>query len=245
MTSPQATFTAALLDPTRPAPEGLADGHSGRRFDVYRNNVAASLTEALITAFPTVTKLLGEANMRPLATLHLRAHPPSSPLMMHYGAAFPDFLASLEQLQRLGYLPDIARLELALRRSYHAADARPIDPQTLAAHSPEALLHARLTLAPAVELARSNWPIHAIWRFNTEENAPKPAMRPEDVLISRPGFDPLVHLLPPGGADFVETLQSGGCFGDACATLAEADIAAMLGLLLQGQAIIAINEDMP
>ena len=52
--SDQSAFAAALMDPTQPAPEGLRDpfgGPAGKRFDVYRNNVAVSLTEALETGF--------------------------------------------------------------------------------------------------------------------------------------------------------------------------------------------------
>jgi hypothetical protein len=41
----QTGFATALLDPARPAPEGLVNpfgGPAGKRFDVYRNNVAVS-----------------------------------------------------------------------------------------------------------------------------------------------------------------------------------------------------------
>ena len=44
------------------------------------------------------------------AGIFLRQHPPSSPLMMFYGEAFPEFLAGMQQLSHLGYLPDVARL---------------------------------------------------------------------------------------------------------------------------------------
>ena len=168
MSVTQSEFPAAMLHAALPVPEGLLDGEkrpAARRFNVYRNNVAVSLTEALKTAFPLITKLLGEANMDGLARLYLKAHPPASPLMMFYGEHFPEFLASMEQLSHLGYLPDVARLELAERRAYHAADAEPIAPETLAALPPDALMQATLTLAPAVQLVRSPWPLHGIRRF--------------------------------------------------------------------------------
>ncbi len=49
MTVTQDQFTAAVLDPSASVPATLIGpdgGPAARRFDVYRNNVAVSLTEA-------------------------------------------------------------------------------------------------------------------------------------------------------------------------------------------------------
>jgi len=238
----QSDFAAALLDPGKPAPEGVPHG---RRFDIYRNNVTVSLTEALIDGFPVIAKLLGTDNMAPLARLYLRAHPPDSPLMMHYGAGFPDFLAAEPQLAHLGYLPDTARLELALRRAYHAADAAPIEPAKLAALPADALLDTRLTLAPAVQLIRSPWPIHDIWRFNTQDDAPKPRAEAQDVLITRPEYDPEPHLLPPGAPTWIAALMQGASFGEALdaaqTDIPDFDLGTSLALLVQGNAITSLT----
>ncbi|WP_170402144.1 HvfC/BufC N-terminal domain-containing protein [Ruegeria arenilitoris] len=252
MSVSQSEFRAALLDPTAPVPEGLLDDQArpaGRRFSVYRNNVAVSLTEAMHQAFPVITKLLGSQNMDSLAGIYLRQHPPSSPLMMFYGESFPEFLADTEQLAHLGYLPDVARLELALRRSYHAADSQPITPDALAALPPEDLMQARLGFAPTMQLIRSDWPIHAIWRFNTEDGAPKPQPGAQDVLITRPEFDPSPHLLPPGGFDWITAMQAGQTIGqafEATTTRTPAfDLGATLALLLQGSAITSVTIERP
>lgn len=248
MTLLQDLFHTALLNPATPVPAGLSDGENrpaGARFDVYRNNVAVSLTQALHTGFPVITKLLGVQNMDGLAGLFLRAHPPSSPLMMHYGDAFPDFLAGLPQLAHLGYLPDVARLELAVRRAYHAADSAPIDPELLGALAPDALLDATVTFAPAMQLVCSPWPIHGIWRFNTQEDAPKPDAQAQDVLITRPEFDPVPNLLPVGAADWLMALETGQSIGDALehtqTTTPSFDLGATLALLLQGGALTSLN----
>ncbi len=240
-------FASALLDPERERPDGLHDatgGSAGRRFDVYRNNVTVSLIDALMTGFPILTRLLGEENMRGICRLFARSHPPSSPLMMFYGAEMPAFLEDMEQLAHLPYLADTARLELAMRRSYHAADATPVVPEELSELPPEALMRATFALAPSVILVRSNWPIHAIWRFNTEDGAPKPAPGAQDVIVTRPEFDPTCDLLPPGAATWVAALQDGARFGDALeAAQTEApafDLTTSLALLLQGGAITSI-----
>lgn len=244
MTVTQLQFRAAIFDAAQPVPAGLRDGPgqpAGRRFNVYRNNVAVSLTEAMHTAFPIITMLLGPANMDGLAALSLRAHPPASPLMMHYGEEFPAFIADLPQLAHLGYLPDIARLELAMRRAYHAADATPIDADALAAIPPEDLGNTRFTLAPAVQILRSDWPIHDIWQFHTVSDAPKPRAIAQDVLITRPEFDPVLAPLPPGGAACLLVLQDGqplhAALEQAQAETDVFDFGPVLGLLLQGGAI--------
>jgi len=249
----QDLFTTALLDPGQPVPDGLVDATAqptGVRFSVYRNNVAVSLTEALRTGFPVITRLIGQQNMDGLAGIFLRAHPPTDPLLMHYGAAFPEFLAGTRQLAHLGYLPDIARLELAIRRSYHAGDAAAIDPALLGGLPTEELMQATLTLAPSVRLVRSVWPIHDIWLFNTDDDAPKPQTGAQDVLITRPGFDPLPRLLPQGGAVWIEGLMAGQTIGAAFDTaLAEHpqfDLTATLTLMIRGNALISLTKrDMP
>ncbi|MBK0327629.1 putative DNA-binding domain-containing protein [Rhodobacteraceae bacterium F11138] len=249
MSVSQDMFRAALLDPGRPAPDGLNDGagHAAdARFTVYRNNVTHSLIEALRVGFPILTRLLGQKNMDGLSRLFLRAHPPDSPLMMHYGQAMPDFLAKLPQVAHLGYLPDVARLELALRRSYHAADSTPLDPAELAALTPTALMATRVTLAPAVRVLCSDWPLYDIWRFNTREDAPKPAHERQDVLITRAAFDPAPHLLPPGGAAWIQSLQRGDPLETALANAQGRapgfDPTATLTLLLTDNALTSLTQ---
>lgn len=245
----QKMFRMAVLSPDADRPEGLTDGTgnpAGRRFDVYRNNVAVSLTEALETAFPVVRKLVGDANFKLIASVFLRQHPPSSPLMMFYGAKMPEFLARFDPTKSIQYLPDIARLELALRDSYHAADSEAIDPAVLQSMAPDALMASNVSLAPSLRLVRSPWPIHAIWRFNMEEDAPKPEMAAEDVAVIRAEMDPEPVLLPPGGGEFVAALRDGQTFGAALAAASEVhetfDLSRVLALLIGTNAITKIGD---
>ena len=246
----QTDFTRAIMDPKAATPSGLVnpDGAPAtKRFDVYRNNVAVSLTDALQTAFPVVNKLIGEENFKAIAGLYLRQHPPNSPLMMFYGEDMPAFLSAFEPLQHVKYLADVARLELAMRRSYHAADSTPVAAETFQTLPADRLMAATFEFAPAMQLLRSHWPIHAIWRFNMEENAPQPEAKGENVLITRAEFDPVMTTLAPGGGTFVAALQNGETFGKALdATTAQVpdfDLTTTLGVLLAGAAITRLNED--
>lgn len=234
------------MDPTAPVPPGLLnpDGSAAsKRFDVYRNNVTVSLCDALAVAFPVLKKLLGDNNFGILAKTFVRQHPPSDPVIALYGHAMPTFLEGFEPVRSLPYLADIARLELAIRRSYHAADSAPADLNRLDGLAPDELMRVCLTLAPSAIVVRSAWPIHAIWRANTQPDAPKVKMAAEDVLVVRPEFDPEPHLLPAGGGAFVDTLSKGS-LGDAVEAaqieVAEFDLTNTLGLLIAGQAITDI-----
>ncbi len=240
----QSEFRAALLDPERPAPSGLTDPQgrpAGRRFDVYRNNVTVSLTDALRQAFPVVRALVGDEFFAAMAREFLRAHPPPSPLLMFYGTEFPGFLAAFPPVAHLGYLPDIARLELALRQSYHAADADPVAPEALQSLAPDALVAARLALAPALRLLRSRWPIHAIWSANTRGTPVPKAVTAEDVLVVRPDYDPEPLCLPEGAAPFVAALMAGDTVGAALGAGGDFDLTATLGLLIGARAITAVQ----
>ncbi len=249
MSVDQTTFRRALLDAQAPVPAGLTgpDGApAGKRFDVYRNNVAVSLTEALELAFPVVRKLVGDDFFKGMAGVFLRQHPPESPMLALYGAALPKFLRNFKPAAGLAYLPDVARLEQAIRESFYAADSEPVDPTALQELSPEALMGARLTLAPSVRVLRSPWPIEAIWRFNMVDGAPQPPGHGQDVVVTRLDYDPNPHALPPAGADFIEALQGGASFGAALGKAKAVDTAfdltTTLGLLISGAAITKISE---
>ena len=243
----QTEFTKALLDPARSLPDGLVDPQgrpAPKRFDVYRNNVVVSLSDALETAFPVIHKLLGDDFFRAMAGVYVRAHPPTSALMMYYGAEMPDFLHSFEPVGHLPYLADVARLELAMREAYHSADSTAIAPEALGALAPEELMQARFTLAPALRIVASDWPIYALWQFNMA-NGPKPQMQAEDVMIVRPAFDPEQILLPKGAAGFIDMLGKGQSLGEAFESTTQThpdfDLSATLGLLLQTSALTSLT----
>ncbi|MEO1557564.1 MAG: DNA-binding domain-containing protein [Pseudomonadota bacterium] len=244
MTGTQSQFRTALLDPDAPAPTGLHDARGNpatKRFDVYRNNVTVALIDALRTAFPVLVKLLGDQNFDQLASLFVRAHPPDSPLMMHYGAALPGFLDDFAPLAHIGYLPDVARLELALRRSYHAADPPAFDPARLGAVPPEALMASTLVLAAPVQFVPSRWPLVDIWRFNTDAGADKPRATAQSALITRAEFDPQPHALDPVQALWLTQVMAGATLAKAQDTASandpDFDLTTVLSLLIQQNAI--------
>jgi hypothetical protein len=236
-------FAAALLNPDLPVPLGLTDPagrHAPRRFAVYRNNVAVGLRTALEEGFPVTRAIVGDDFFAAMAQLFLRAHPPASPRLWEYGADLPAFLDRFPPAAHLPYLPDVARLELAIRHSYHAADAAPV-PAAALALPPERLLSSRLTLAPSLRILRSDWPLHAIWHFH--HGGPQPQAGAQDVAVFRPDYDPLPVALPQGAADFLLALARGQTIAQAIdAAPSDHPLADTLTLLLTHGAIVALQE---
>lgn len=242
----QPDFAAALLNPDAPVPMGLIDPQgrpAPRRFDVYRNNVTLGLIRVLQAGFPATRALVGDDFFDAMAREFLRAHPPQTRLMMLYGAEFAGFIAGFAPAAALGYLPDVARLEQAIRSSYHAADAAPIDAAIFGTLDDGALMALRFAFAPAVQMLQSSWPIHAIWAANMR-GGPAPQMAGETVLILRPSFDPEPHVVPPHSCGVLATLLDGQRLGDALGMAEEGfDLAHLLTLLLPGGAIVGIISD--
>jgi hypothetical protein len=239
----QSALRAALLDPTSPPPTGLCnpDGaQATKRFNVYRNNVTVSLTDALEAAFPVVAKLVRTDFFRAMAGVYLRAHPPESPVLMFYGDDMPDFLAGFAPAQTVPYLPDVARLELALRHSYHAADAPPIAKDALVQIAPDTLSNVTFTFASSVDLIASPYPLQSIWLANTTGGEIGEVAQP--CLVTRPEFDPTVDALTPQQAAVCRALIDAEPLGQALRHGgAGFDLGPLLGLLLARNALISLK----
>lgn len=248
MSVAQTDFASAILRPDLPAPTGLVDPEgrpAGKRFDVYRNNVVLSLIEALEQCFPAIRTLVGEEFFSAMAGIFVRQHQPSSPLLMFYGEQMPEFLEAFQPVQHLGYLPELAKVELAIRHSYHATDVDPIDPNQLLSLPADQMMAARLSFAPSMVLMRSRWPLFSLWTAGTSDAEMPEKPTGEAFIITRADYDPVPHLLPAGGATFIAALQNGQTFGEAVETataaIADFDLQTTLSLLIAGQAITGLT----
>jgi hypothetical protein len=96
------------------------------RLAIYRHHVVTTLTAALQAAFPVVCRLVDERFFAYAAARYIQVEPPSGPCLFEYGAGFADFLAEFPACRALPYLADVARLEWAMQRALHAADAIPL-----------------------------------------------------------------------------------------------------------------------
>lgn len=215
---PHTAFRAAIFDGPPPADVTAPDpSEAARRFAVYRNNVVHGLVEALRRRFPVVERLVGAEFARAMFGAFVRAHPPSSPLMMEYGDRLPAFLGAFPPAAPLPYLADVARLELARGAAYHAADADPLDRAALAEAANRAPEDLRLRLHPSVRILSSPHPFHSIWAMNQPGATPRTltGLGAESALVARSALTVLTAFLTAPSAAFLTALAEGASLAEA------------------------------
>jgi hypothetical protein len=94
----QDSFARALIGPGNPVPHAISGAKrrtQDRRF-VYRNNVIAGLIAALGARYPVTECLVGREFFSAMARDYAVHCPPRSPVLLHYGEGFSDFVAGFE-----------------------------------------------------------------------------------------------------------------------------------------------------
>ncbi|APG05943.1 hypothetical protein BJI69_19910 [Luteibacter rhizovicinus DSM 16549] len=190
------------------------------RFDVYRNNVAVGLIEALRTTFPVVERLVGTDFFRAMARSYAREDLPRSPVLLEYGEGFPAYIAAFEPAAELAYLPDVAVLEWHWVRAYHAMDAEPLTLRALHRFVAERIPELRLDLHPSASILSFASPALSIWSRHQNEETPSMAdltYASEAVLIWRDDVYVRVLSLEPGELRFLRAVRDGQSVGGAAA----------------------------
>lgn len=220
-------FASAVLDPEKPVPDGIARANGGdplEAFNVYRNNVVASLADALKAAFPVTSLLLGEGLQRALMANFVRAHPPKNAVLSTYGGDFPGYLAQHPATKARPFLGDVALLERRRIEAYHAADASVFDGAVLGGIDPEILSAGTLVVHPSVRLIASRFPIATVYAIEkaTLDGVAAPVDRSsvdmrkgEAVLVSRPYYDVTSQPIGRGDFAFIKACARGVPFGAA------------------------------
>ncbi len=217
----QRAFAQAVYADTDVAARHVRDGRfpAARLLQVYRNNVFESLTGALKAVYPVVERLVGTGFFAYVADGYIRTHPPASGNLHDFGERFAEFLAGFAPAQGLAYLPDVARLEWAWHRAFHAADHAPLAPERLGAVAPENYGALRFVLHPSAHLLTSDYPLLRIWQVNQPEYAGEPAVDlaagGERLLVARPLQEVEIENLGAGDDALLRAFAAGRDFEQA------------------------------
>jgi uncharacterized protein (UPF0276 family) len=218
----QHTFANALFAPEYQdlalAPckgEGKANEH---RFALYRGNLTANWAKTLSNAYPVLVLLVGREFFAALARAYGIEHPSDNGDLNLFGRHFPDFLASFPHVAELPYLPDMARLEWALHRAHHAADAAGLSAAQWAAFSAEDIETRHFQLHPACQLLQFQWQTVVLWQAHqVGSGQPFPPLQRFDTwaLVVRPLWQPQVLASSRAGHAALTALAHGRDFGAA------------------------------
>jgi hypothetical protein len=244
----QRTFAEAILSGDAPIPatirEASGPAHASR-FSVYRNNVIAGLIKAVSARYPVVRKLLWDDAFNRVAHQYMVSEPPRSPVLLDYGATFPEFLRSMGQGAAANYLADVAEIESARTRAYHAADAVPLSRDAFSTIPPDEWPTLGVTLHPSVTILKSGFPAVSIWQANLYANDNTlDVWRSECALIARPHLQVVVHMIPAGVHGFIAALASGQTLGGAilCASskFPELDLGECFKILISTDIVVGL-----
>jgi len=248
----QKQFAAALRDPGSPLPEAISNTNgrtSLKRFNVYRNNVAVGLIDALADTYPVVQALVGDDFFKSIARNFTRLFLPGSPVLLNYGEDFADFIATQSETAPTPYLSDVARLEWAWNRAYHAADKAPIGIADLADNPEGTVAHLSLQFHPSVQFLKSDWPIVSIWQAHQEKD-PQNLLgqlpdRGEQALVVRPKMTVQTRVLDPVAYAFIKALYDGHTLGQASPLVIDTgplDLSGHLAALFETGAIVGFSD---
>jgi len=246
--SAQALFAQALLQPAQPCPDGLRvwnGSDPALRFAVYRNNVLVSLVDALATTFPVVQALVGEEFFRAMAALFVRTHSPQSRILAWYGADLADFIEHFEPAGSLPYLADVARLEMARVRAYHAADVAAVPSEALQAAlaQPERLASLRLGLHPSLQVLASRYAVFSLWAAHQGplDLASVDPCQAETVLVYRNGMQVETTTASPASGHFIRAVLQGESLLAAASADTDLNLPATLAHLVRQQLITHLD----
>ena len=221
-----------------------------RRLDVYRNNLATSLRDALAAVYPTIERLVAQPFFGHVARQYIEAHPPRSGNLHDFGDALPAFLASFAPAASLAYLPDVARLEWAWHAVYHAEADPAADAMQALRHigslPVDAQLGLRLRVQRAARVLASPNPVFGIWRANLQDDPPPVDLDDgaEQVLVVQRDGQVVVERIEAGEHALLAALSAGATFGEALgAALARApgfDEAAVIARHFESGTLVAV-----
>jgi hypothetical protein len=183
------------------------------RLQLYRNNLVISLTEALAAVYPVVQRLVGDDFFRIACRDYIPQFPPRQAPLHEFGKDLPGFIRTYEPAASLPYLADVAALEWAWHRAYHAADADKLDVMSLQQVPERQQGELRFTLHPAVQLVKSDYPVHRIWQVNQEGFNGEDEVSLDEggvcIAVLRPQLEVLVQAVPCAEWEFLSALDAG------------------------------------
>ena len=191
------------------------------RLEIYRNTMRSAHIRALAGMYSCSEKILGERYFRQIATEYYHAYPATSQDLNLYGESFPTFMLDWvhnhPELVDYPYLPDLAKLELAIEQSYRAKDDPDFDFDMLATLDEDGYRNICFTLGASLSILESAYPVYEIWTAHQEQDEVEvigSIDKPQYLCIARENFKPLIHKVDQASWWVMEKTSSCHTFGE-------------------------------
>jgi hypothetical protein len=198
-------------------------GTVGERLRAYTDGYPARLHEALQEAFPALAHLVGAAAFAEAVRRYRVAVPDGIYNLADVGRCLPQFLTDDAVGRAYPFAPDLARLEWAVQRAFHARPEAPFDAASVAGWGPDEWSSARIRFQPGATVVVSAWPIHALWRAREtpiDDIDIEVEGRPETVLVHRVGYRVACDPIGADEASVLGRLLGGHTLEESTADLA-------------------------
>ena len=219
------------------------------RLAVYLRHHRASLVAVIAEGFPAAGRLVGQRFLATAADAFIALHPPASPVLALYGAAFPAFLANWAPCAAIPWIGDVARAEWAMQEASRAPASATLDAGALAAAGLGET--SRLALEPTARIIESAWPLAGLLRAGLGGDLPDAplAPAPSAVLIRRGDDGVTFTALPAATGAFLAALAASATLEAAAARALDTepafDLAAAFRLLGTAQLVARVLPGVP
>ncbi len=197
--------------------EGLS---SVDHFTIYKASITAKLNRALREIYPVCHRLTGDDFFNAMGREFMRVTPSRSADLANYGENFPEFLTDFKHAANLPYLADVARLEWAWHRAFHAADETGLDTGRLAEVQDNDKGQIVFQLPLSASLISSEYPVHHIWEVNQDEYTGDQTVNLDeggvDLLVWRKDYDMHIDPLDTGEWCLLKGIQQQRPFSELC-----------------------------
>lgn len=200
-------------------PQGGVPG--GERMAVYAGAYLARMAEALKETFEAVARFAGEAAFIDLCEGYVEAYPSGEYNLSEIGHSFAAYAAKTSYAAKLPFIKDLASLEWAVSRAFHAPGREPARMERFAGWDDEHWSRARIRVQEGCSLLRSAWPVADLWNARKmPEGRIDVAIegRPQTVFVYRAGLDVRVRVVSAAEAAFLERVAAGDSLGEILAS---------------------------
>ena len=188
------------------------------QLETYREQFWLRHFGCMAEDFPALQAVVGEERFAELCRGYFAAYPPSSFLLRDLGTSFARYLDETNQER---FVRDLARVEWAFVEAFDAADAPPLDPESIASIAEDEWPRAVLTLHPSLQILDLAYPaedVRAAFRLRGE--VLRPEAKPSPMVVYRRDLLLYVEPLEPPAYELLVRLQRGESLGAASEAVA-------------------------